>query len=238
MLNLEDINRKELDYVLTKPGVVLASGMIGAGKTSGGFKIMEEIHKVSPERPLFVHCLGESKAHRLKQLTCPLPIIPVLDLDTKQLPDDAVLLADESWATRSSKVRLADDEKKELMDNLFFSRQRGQTIISIIQSLAILEKTHFRSGFSLLSSYVPVTSLVTERSELLDILVPIQRGIASRMAEYPLRPFQSWYHIRSPFYDFNHSQYSFVEGYCFGYYAMKLPSFWSNELSVLWSRMA
>ena len=238
LLTVDEINMLELNYVLTKPGVILEPGMIGSGKTSGGFKIVELIHDNSPRRPLYVHCLSEEKGERLCEIVCPLPITPIVDLDSKKLPDDAVILMDESWTTRSSKVRLSPEETMELMDNLFYSRQRGQTLISIIQSLAILEKTHFRSGFSLVSNYVPVTSLATERVELMDILLPIQRGISSRMLEYPSKPFQSWCHVRSPFYDHNQNMYKFVEGYASGHYSMALPSFWTEELSTFWSRLA
>ena len=234
MLTLHDINYSELDYVCDHPGVVLVYGSIGAGKTATANKIAELIHHRDPARPVCYFSLDEQLSKELLEL---LPNwFSVTDkLSMKDLPRGTVLIVDESWKTRSSKTKMKDEEKMGMMDDLFLSRQRNQTLITIIQSLAMLEKTHFRAGFSLVHKYMPVGSIAVERQELVEILAKTQKGILRRINEtgYPL---QSVTRIQSPLYDLNSIKYRFVEDYNRGYYKLNLPSFWTEELSVFWSR--
>ena len=233
-MDVRDINMVEFNYLTSKPGVVLLHGMIGSGKTSAAFKIAELIHRVSPDREIYVYTLDHSKSAELEALL-PNWFKTTPELSMKKLPSDSVLISDEAWYSSSSKVRHKDDEIMNIMDNLFLSRQRGQTLVSIIQSLAILEKTHFRAGFTLVSKYTPMDTIATERQELIDILGRIQRGMEYRLSEYPVIPFEAILHVRSPFCSLNEYKYRFVDGYCNGYYSLDLPEFWSDELSTFWS---
>lgn len=223
----------ELNWAIRKAGVILDYGMIGAGKTAVGYKIMELIHDVTPHRECFAYCLDSSRSEEF-QSVLPDYISPINATSMKTLPLDAALLLDESWLYHSSKIKMDKEEMMSLMDNLFLSRQRGQTVISIIQSLAMLEKTNFRAGYTLCSNYVPITSIATERKELLDMIGRVQKALERRIVELKV-PFNRLSHIQSPMFDMNAKLYKNVEGYNWGFYEFELPKFWSEKLSTFWS---
>lgn len=228
-------NQLAWDYVLNKPGVVLIRGMLGMGKTSSGFRILEGIHEVSPDRPQYVYMFDRSKEDELKALL-PDYIRYTDQIDGKAMENNSVFLLDEAWLNLSSKVKHSSEVIVALMDLLALSRQRNQTIILIIQNLALLEKSGTRFGYSMVSKFTPMLTITQERPELVDFLMGVQAGIENRLAAYPALIPQQVAHINTPFSSLWDSKYKYHPGYTFQYYSMDLPSFWTEELSTFWSR--
>ena len=228
-------NQLAWDYVCNKPGVVLIRGMLGMGKTSSGFKILESIQKIDPSRPQYVYMFDRSKEDELKAL---LPdYIQYTDkIDGKAMENGSVFLLDEAWLNLSSKVKHSNDAIVGLMDLLALSRQRNQTIILIIQNLALLEKSGTRFGYSMISKFTPMLTITQERPELVNYLMGVQVGIENRLAAYPELIPQQVSHVNTPFSSLWDNKFKYFPDYTFQYYILSLPSFWSDELSVFWSR--
>ena len=229
------INQLAWQYMVDFPGVVLDRGMIGSGKTATAFKLLEAIHQAHPERPVYVNMMDILKVFDMSKLL-PDYIQYVDNVSGKAIPNGSVLLIDEAWFTMSSKVKHTDEKILALMDLLALSRQRGQTVIFIIQNFALLEKTSFRVGFSMINKYSPIDTIGTERPDMIDRLITIQEGIENRLAFHQGTMIQEVVHVTAPYSSLWDRQYRYQPDYNFGYYKIGLPSFWSDELSTFWSR--
>jgi hypothetical protein len=232
---MNSMNELDWNYIRDSPGAIMLNGMIGSGKTATGFKLLEEIHKAHPDRPIFYYLVDSTHANELRPM---LPdYIQFCDkIHLKELPRNSVILGDEAWFYFSSRVRMNQEEIKSFMDNMALVRQRGQTLILIIQSLALLEVVSFRVGFTLLCKYIPVESLMFERAEFQEFLVQVNNGFNYRLREFPETKVQELLYVHTPYSFSWRNLYHAEPGYNFGYYKIGLPEFWSDELSVFWSR--
>ncbi len=207
-----------LDNLLHEPTMLILSGSMRQGKTATAMRILERIHEEDPTREIFYFF---PQPERVSAGVFPSWISLVPSPSAVRLPRRAVLLADESavWSNSKNfkKGKEAEDSAKELSQLL----QREQTKIVINQSLAELDKQNFRYGAVLGLKYYYRVSSVFEREEM----------------QYLARQVSSVLEYLAKREGCSVKEFVFLQGKTGQgrYYRVKLPSFYSDKLSKIWS---
>lgn len=207
-----------LNEVLEEPVMLILSGSMRQGKTATAMRIIERIHDEHPEREIFYYF---PQPERIQNGVFPKWFNIVDSPSAVRLPRYSVLLADESavWSNSKNfkKGKDAEDSAKELSQLL----QREQTKIVINQSLAELDKQNFRYGAVLGLKYYYSFSSVFEREELRSLA----RRVSSALEYFAQRE------------NCTVKEFLYLQGKSgFGeYYRVRLPSFYSDMISKIWS---
>ena len=236
MSSIQDFNRLDLQYLYHNPCIVLIRGMVGSAKTSAGFRVVEKIHQVSPYRPIYYFVLDAKRIPAISRLL-PSWIQYTDSLSMENLPIGSVLYCDEAWSYLSAKAHKSKEQIQEVLDNMALIRQRDQTLILIVQNLAMLDIDSFRVGYTLISKFCPPETISFERENLQDFLLGIQSGIEIRLEANPSLKMQQVGHVHTPYSPMINKMYGRIPGYAWGFHKWKLPAFWSEELSTFWGRV-
>ena len=204
-------------FRLLDPGIVLVVGSMRQGKTAFAFRLCEQIHNIVPSRPIGCYAVDPSRNDYISSLL-PSYFSIRSSLDMRDLPLNSVYVCDEATLWANSKNFKKGEAAEKLANDLATTCQRGQTLIVIIQSLALLQLDYFRMGVSLVVKYINPVSLEFERDRLVRIL---------SSAVYGFSLFDHAVDSKSLFYLITDKGY--------GYFRNLIPSFWSDALSKAWS---
>lgn len=202
------------DAVMNDAGIIFVVGSIKSGKTATMFRLVELMHKVKPLRIVCIYAVVPESRYRLRELL-PEWINIVDTLDFRELPVGAIILGDEGTVYANSKNYAKGEMAVKLASDLATVRHRGQTFIGCIQELALLQKDYMRMGVTLAVKWINPLSLELERTEYVSTLKTIMR----KMEGSYLPNIKLVYLLNG------------VDG---GMYEIDVPSFWSDDLSVLW----
>jgi hypothetical protein len=220
----------ELDETINRPSTSIIFGIIGSGKTALGFKLLEIAHKRDPSAEYFLLSYNEGQDDERLHKLIPSWINLVHDQRLDRLPKNSYILKDEAWRFANSKRHAKQAETLALIENLGLIRQRKQHEFVLVQSLATLDIDFFRFGINLLMRFTTPESIATERQDIIDLVLGPYHGFINLM-KYQGFDYRELVHITTPFTGL----YNTAESTSMGFYHVTLPSFWSQELSHLWS---
>lgn len=222
----------ELDEVVRRPSTTMIFGMIGSGKTALGYKLMEIAHRTNSQAAMFVQSYSATIGNKLQALL-PDYLEVTTETDMAKLPKSCYVLRDEAWRFANSKRHPKRDEAIATAADLALVRQRGQHELILIQNLANLDVDYFRFGCNLVLKWTSLESIATERQEMKDIILGPYQGFIQRIVFEEIDPLRLFY-VRTP----NTPLYEFQESHSGGYYTTGLPSFWSEQISTIWSEVS
>jgi len=194
---------------------VLVFGNTGYGKTALLFLLLEKLHGLNPARPCYV--VGyPSRAREL------LPSWITIADTMESVPIGAVALRDDVGFAEGTSAMTSPTAKatQEFIRQMALSRQKLQTTLFSIQSVAWASRNAFRAGRNVLFfKYMDKESITFERAEYSDFL-------SSVMDEFTLYV-QDGYNVKELTYC--------SSPWWSGMFLNGLASFWSPELSHILS---
>lgn len=199
-----------LYYISKNPCINCFFGNIRGGKTALMFRIVELVHELNPDLPVFLYGFPFSAKKYLPSWFHYLPSLGDLPCDCILIRDDTSL-SDDTHAKRST-----SKEAVEFSRFLALAGQKRVRLFVTIQNTAIINKDIFRFGrTNLFFKYYDVTSRVFERDEFTHLVIPIME-LFDKLISEGYDDLKLCY-VMSSVYE--------------GFFQNSLPSFWSQDLS-------
>jgi hypothetical protein len=221
--------KNERYEILNRPSTTIIYGMIGSGKSALGFKLMERAHQEHPEKEFLVLTYDNTAKKKLEKLL-PAWMGTTEENRLDRLPKGIWFLEDEAWRIANSKRRPGKDEALKQASELALVRQRDQHQLVLVQSLAILDVDYFRFGANLIMRHCSVESILTERPDLVKIIIARWGGF-NFLRKYKGIDLLRLFHIQTP----HSGDYVELKDSNLGFYQTGLPTFWKEEISTIWS---
>jgi hypothetical protein len=187
------------------PGVVVIMGGRGGGKTAFGMWAMEELHRKGYGGAVF------KAPNAMKKL---LPDWVETPTKLTRLPYDSVILIDEAQGVANAR-RSSSNDNLDLAQCVALSRQRNQLIILISHHSKKLDMLDVMEANRIIWKQPTAGQVMFERKEI----QPFSQRALKKFAERKGNPKKAAYVM-----DF--------QTLAFGFTDAKMPSFWSDEMSV------
>lgn len=194
---------------------IFVFGNTGYGKTALIFLLLERLHEVNPNRPCYV--VGYPRVARSL-----LPDWVYLVDSMNSVPVGAFVVRDDVGFAEgtSSMTSPTSRAAQEFVKQMALSRQKLQTTLFSIQSVAWASRNAFRAGRNVMFfKYMDRESITFERAEYSDFLKSVMVEFAMYLADgYNIKELC---YCSSPWWS--------------GMFLNGLASFWSSELSHILS---
>jgi hypothetical protein len=202
---------RALSEIFEYPGLTIVLGSQRSGKTAAGFWALERLHDMGCS--CYFYSLHRNYDERLRRLL-PAYIRLSHSLDFEQYPPASAILLDEAARWANSRNFAKGEAAEKLTGDIATIGQRNQRVFVLIQSAAMLDVAFFRMGVRLMMKKYSPISVAFERDGLNRVLAQLNSRLVRLHGK-------SWTAV--------------VSDSDWGYVQVPLPSFWSDDLSVLWS---
>jgi hypothetical protein len=149
-----------LTEIAHNPANLFVFGSVGSGKTGITFKIAEEIHKINPDRPVYIHNYPEESLEYL-------PDYFQLETRINYIPYGAIVIKDDTSLDNSTHAKGSKSEQKDFAQEMAICRQKKHTLLFNVQNTYWLSLDLERAGNNhYIYKYYDLYSLRREREDI------------------------------------------------------------------------